>query len=126
MKSLLPLLQLSILCIVLTACGGGTSGTDGGGTVVRGRLISSDGTALSGYTIIISETSDSALSKIDGTFEIALSETPSEISFTIITPRTVGDDIPTTTPIQTPPPEEGLPEYIVTIGRDGTVVVGIK
>ncbi|MBN8549194.1 MAG: hypothetical protein J0M12_07775 [Deltaproteobacteria bacterium] len=52
-------------------CGGGTTGTGGtGSSQFSGRIVSLDGMPISGASVVLEETGDTAISLEDGTFDI--------------------------------------------------------
>ena len=69
-----------MLAISFAACGGGTSGTDGGGVIVKGLITETDGSPAEGVTVSIRESGDSASTDSSGAFLISSALTGNEVT----------------------------------------------
>lgn len=83
-------LLLLLLMVVLSGCGGGTSGT-GVTSVYDAVLQDGEGNALSGVTVTVLETGDSAVTDANGYFSIEVDPDSSTNTIVISTPS--GDSI---------------------------------
>lgn len=77
MNSFCAVLTYAILAMFFTACGGGTTGTDGGTNrlLIMGQ-VQSDSSALTGGSVVVLETGDRGPIESDGTFAIDTTRIP--------------------------------------------------
>lgn len=83
---------LILVTAVLVGCGGGTTGTDGGGVNVRfsGTVSNTIGNPVENATVVIEESGDAAQTDNQGRFEIQTNLDSSEATLRIITADTEG------------------------------------
>lgn len=78
------ILIIILAIILLSGCGGGTIGTDSGGTTkVAGEIVTSNGEKVPGASVTIAESGDQAITDQDGQFEIDTPITQSTVTFLV-------------------------------------------
>lgn len=109
---------LVLVSILLSGCGGGTTGTGGSSSdQFVGRILDSSGKPVSGATIIVAETGDSAQSAGDGTFSIETDLSADKATLLVdigsVESRVVVDEIPA---------EDSVIEVVLEVEPEGDSV----
>lgn len=81
---LLPISLVILLSSLVIGCGGGTSGTDGGGlTRIAGTLVDSSGSGISGAVVIVEQTGDATQTGQEGSFSLDTVVMDGQVTFLV-------------------------------------------